>query len=209
MPCVNHPEVQDGLNRCGRCRQPFCADCLVEIKGQSLCADCKVEQVQDLKSGVDTSGGPLQLAGIGRRFVAMFIDGLIFSPVTVGGMFLFGLFNPQQAGAHPEQMGALNPSLILFMLVVLGLNFAYEGFMLQIRGQTLGKMAMGIKVVRPDGGDISGGQAWIRPAVRSGINFIPLVGGCAGLVNYFWAVFTKEKTCLHDLAAKTRVVKLP
>jgi uncharacterized RDD family membrane protein YckC len=81
--------------------------------------------------------------------------------------------------------------------------------MLQLRGQTLGKMARGLKVVRPDGGDISTGQAWVRPLVRDGIGFLSAFAPCASLVNYLWAMFTKEKTCLHDLAAKTRVVKVP
>jgi uncharacterized RDD family membrane protein YckC len=76
----------------------------------------------------------------------------------------------------------------------------YEGFMLQKRGQTLGKMALGLKVVTPDGGEISRGQAWARPALR-------LVLGTCMIIDYLAALVTRERTCLHDMIVKTRVVR--
>jgi uncharacterized RDD family membrane protein YckC len=48
--------------------------------------------------------------------------------------------------------------------------FCYHGFMLQWKGQTLGKMAMKIKVVTPEGGPITG------PAVDPRARLVPAAG---------------------------------
>jgi len=60
-------------------------------------------------------------------------------------------------------------------------------------------MALKVKVVRPDGTPITGGQAWGRALSRALLGFLYLV-------DYIPAFFTKEKTTLHDLIARTRVV---
>ena len=72
--------------------------------------------------------------------------------------------------------------------------------MLQTKnGQTLGKMALKVRVVRPDGSPISPGQAWGRVAMRT-------ILGCLWIVDYIPAFFTPERTTLHDMVAGTRVV---
>ena len=191
LSCRNHPEVIEGLRYCSRCGQAYCPDCLVTIRGNTYCATCKAEQVRDLTSGVDRN--TLELAGIGRRFGALFIDGLILSlPVTL--IIVLGVvavssnsnFNPLW----------IQPGLLL----VIALYVVYEALMLGSRGQTLGKMAMKIRVVRPDGTAISKGQAWGRSFMRQ------ILASCLSIFNYLPAFFTKERTCLHDLVANTRVV---
>ena len=67
-------------------------------------------------------------------------------------------------------------------------------------GQTVGKMALRLRVVRPDGSRISNGQAWGRAVMR-------LVLGCLFIVDYIPYFFTDEKTTLHDMVAGTRVVE--
>lgn len=194
LHCRNHWDVAEGLRPCGRCGQTFCRDCLVDIHGRPYCANCKNEQLLDVRSGVST--GSLSLASIGRRFVALFIDGLVF---TVPFMLIFGgAVAASMAGGklRPEALIALQPLSYLSIVLVL----VYEGLMLSARGQTLGKMAMKIKVVRPDGSDISKGQAWGRAAMRQ------VLVSCLCLFNYLPAFFTAEKTALHDLVASTRVV---
>src|SRR5689334_5718322 len=91
MPCKNHPQVTVDLKPCSRCKQSFCPDCVVELKGQFYCADCKAEQVKDIQSGADST--ELELATIGRRFAAQFIDGLVVA-LPVGAIYaglLFGV----------------------------------------------------------------------------------------------------------------------
>lgn len=194
--CVNHPEVLDGLNTCALCAEKYCPDCLVELKGRRYCAACKVEAVKDIQSGVSSSG--LQIAGIGARFAALFVDGMVTNFIM---MPLFLVLGGVMSAVQPGKDSAAVPLLVLgFYALVIGGVFCYHGFMLQIKGQTLGKMALKIKVVNPDGSKISPGQAWIRTLVWT------LLGGC--LIDYIPAFFNEEKLAIHDMAAKTRVVKV-
>ena len=209
MPCANHPEVLEGLNSCTRCAKKFCGDCLVEIKGGSFCAGCKSEEVKDIQSGVGASK-ELVPAGIGRRFAAQFVDGLLFGLIWLVFAFTMGFFNARSVEEVRSKM------LLLQVIFFFG-SLAYEGIMLQMRGQTLGKMALGIKVVSPDGRPLAPWQAWVRPLVRTGIatvtGIVATTTGTTGtqylaFVDYLPALFTKQKTCIHDLAAKTRVVRV-
>lgn len=192
MSCRNHPDVLEGLRLCSRCSGTFCPDCLVDIQGRPYCATCKREQLLDVRSGVDRT--VLTLAGIGKRFGAVIIDGLIVNlPMYIIMFFL--IIGPISSGTEPSPY--LNFLGIPFMFV----NFFYEALMLQYKeGRTLGKMAVKVRVVRPDGSPISSGQAWGRAAMR-------MVLGCLWIVDYVPAFFSKEKTTLHDMVAGTRVVE--
>jgi len=191
MLCQNHIDVADGVRRCARCGTPFCPDCLVELSGRPYCATCKSEQLLDVRSGVDRS--QIQYSTIGRRFGAVFLDGLL---VAVPMYALMGLliYLPASRGETPNPL--FNFISIPFALI----SLAYEGLMLQLKnGQTLGKMALKVRVVRPDGSPISPGQAWGRVVMRT-------VLGCLWIVDYIPAFFTPEKTTLHDMIAGTRVI---
>ncbi|MBI3855056.1 MAG: RDD family protein [Planctomycetes bacterium] len=195
--CANHPDVLGGLNPCSNCEKSFCPDCLVELKGRRFCAACKLEAVRDIQSGVDSSSG-LQLAGIGARFLAQFIDGFAINLILIPLMVVMGIVI---AAVRPGPDSMVMPLIVFgFYGLLFAAIFCYHGFMLQWKGQTLGKMAMKIKVVTPEGGPISAGQAWIRVLVWF------LLHGC--LIDYIPALFNKEKMAIHDMAARTRVVKI-
>src|ERR1043165_748530 len=192
LACRNHPDAVEGLRYCSRCGQTFCPDCLVTIRGNTFCASCKAEQMRDLASGVDQSA--LELAGIGRRFGALFIDSLVLSiPIIIVMVSVIAVTVSGKSNFNPIWV---QPAA----LVAVGLYVVYEGLMLASRGQTLGKMSMKIKVVRVDGTAISTGQAWGRAFMRQ------ILESCLSIFNYLPAFFTKDRTCLHDLVASTRVV---
>lgn len=195
LHCRNHWDVVEGLRPCSRCGQTFCRDCLVDINGRAYCASCKNEQLLDVRSGV-TVATNLDLADPGRRFVALFIDGFVVGLPFIVLMIvaMVGAFSTNHLS--PEAMMWLQP---LSWLWIIG-QFVYEGLMLAARGQTVGKIAMKVKVVRPDGSDISTGQAWGRAAMRH------VLVSCLCIINYLPAFFTQEKTTLHDMVASTRVV---
>lgn len=191
MLCRNHIDVDAGVRRCARCGIPFCPDCLVEISGRPYCLMCKSEQLLDVRSGVDRS--QVQYATILRRFGAVFLDGLL---VAIPMYALMGvlIFVPASRGQE------VNPLFNLIGIPFAFLSLVYEGLMLQYKnGQTLGKMALKVRVVRPDGSPMSPGQAWGRVVMRT-------VLGCLWIVDYIPAFFTLEKTTLHDMVAGTRVV---
>ena len=173
-----------------------CGNCRVQIGGKPYCANCKDRQVTDIRSGV--AHGQLELASILSRFGAIFIDGLIlYFPVIVLALF-FG-FSTAMSGGEPDS--TMEMGINLLSLLMVPVYIVYEGLMLARDGQTLGKKAVGIRVVTPTGAPISTGQAWGRAALRQ------VFFSCLALVNYLAAFFTKEKTCIHDMAARTRVVR--
>jgi len=191
LACRNHPDVIEGLRYCSRCGQTYCPDCLVTIRGNTFCAACKTEALLDLTSGVDQS--TLDLAGVGRRFVALLVDVLILGiPAGIVGIIV-AVALASSKSPSPEVFMILWP-ISFFIYPV------YEALMLASRGQTVGKIAAKIKVVRTDGTDLSTGQAWGRAFMRQ------ILAGCLALFNYLPAFLTKDRTCLHDLVANTRVV---
>ena len=93
----------------------------------------------------------------------------------------------------------MNGAWNFWFLVPSVIAVTYQALMLAARGQTLGKMALKVKVVSQDGSPISRGQAWGREITRAILGFLYII-------DYIPALFTEQKTTLHDLAAKTRVV---
>src|SRR5436190_17587110 len=178
MICRNHVDVSEGVRRCHRCGSTFCPDCLVDIAGAPYCATCKNEQLLDVRSGVS---GVLDFASIGRRFGASFLDGLVTGIPTL--ILVFAVF-----GLTPRASSRFTSPI--FLIPSIG-AVIYQAAMLKWRGQTLGKMAMKVKVVRPDGTDISGGQAWGREVSRALLGFLYLV-------DYIPVFFTKDKRTVHD-----------
>ena len=193
MICRNHVDVSEGVRRCARCGGTFCGNCLVTIGDQPYCATCKTEQLLDVRSGVDRT--QLRFSGFWQRAGAYMLDYLI-QLVAMYAIFIpVGLL-----GAMSSKGG--DPSLWFLLLYPIGFAvvISYEALMLSKKnGQTVGKMALRIRVVRPDGSPITTGQAWGRATMR-------LILGCLIIVDYVVYFFTDEKTTLHDMAAGTRVV---
>src|SRR5687768_274498 len=82
MNCKTHPSVA-ALDRCAGCAEPFCQNCLVEIRGQKYCASCKVMAIDgppevDGRTPCDEAGQALKYAIIG-----LFCCGIIFSPMAI------------------------------------------------------------------------------------------------------------------------------
>lgn len=171
---------------------------MVWLRGRPYCASCKFEQVRDLLSGIVP--GALDIASTGRRFAGLFIDNMMTTIASYA--LMIPMFLLMVAASSPGRGQDPPVALVLLMYPILfAIPVVYEGLMLQRRGQTLGKMALGTKVVTPDGLDIKAGQAWGRAALKL------ILGSCIG-IDYLPAFFTRERTCLHDLIARTRVVRV-
>ena len=193
--CRNHPDVIEGVRHCSRCGGPFCRDCIVVLGDRLYCSNCKVEHLRDVQSGIDRTR--LNYASVLKRFGAIFIDSLIFNIpfMVVIFVLMFGMITDRR---EPPFWFNFIGFPVMFLM------FFYEALMLQMKnGQTLGKMATKVRVVRADGSPITSGQAWGRAAMRVLLGFM-----CIGIVDYLPALFTDEKTALHDMAAGTRVVEL-
>jgi uncharacterized RDD family membrane protein YckC len=192
MICRNHVDVSEGVRRCARCGGTYCPDCLVTIQGLPYCAVCKSEQILDVRSGVDRS--KLIYASVLKRFAAMLVDGFICAiPAYI---FLFGVMFLTM-----DDTGEPSPLIFIGYIPLIFITPFYEALMMiHKNGQTLGKMALSIRVVSANGAPLTNGQAWGRSFMKL------ILGSCLSIINYIPALFTDEKTALHDMVATTRVV---
>ncbi len=157
----------------------------------------------DQYGAADPLAGMPPLANRFRRLIARIIDGLIVS-IPVSLVFWLATW-----GHRPWEWNDTNQSRQTGLSIIIALvYFLYEGLMLTTRGQTLGKMAMSIRVAMLDNGAIPEGRpGWTRAAVYSLPQVIPCCGFVFWLVNVLWCTWDQPyHQCIHDKAAKTVVV---
>jgi uncharacterized RDD family membrane protein YckC len=147
----------------------------------------------------------------GLRLLAAFIDGFIESlcwlPTSQAvmramlEMMKAGRLTPQDV---METFGAAIfksvPYLIALVLV--------QATLLTLRGQTIGKIIVGLRIVRvPDGSPAGFLRAFLlRGFLPRCLRHVPLVGFLFWIVDNCF-IFRDDKRCLHDLIAGTKVVK--
>lgn len=143
------------------------------------------------------------LADRGTRLGAALLDGLIvglmvYAPLVVG--VLVAGPTPADAGETPGLAGmGLAVMLALVGFVVwLSITIKY----LKANGQSIGKKACGIKIVRRDGAAVSVSRViWLRNVVNTLIGIIPLYGFIDALF-----IFGEARRCIHDHLADTIVI---
>jgi uncharacterized RDD family membrane protein YckC len=77
-------------------------------------------------------------------------------------------------------------------------------------GQTWGKQAVGIRVVRMDGAPVGIGFAFVREVLVKTLLFAYIAGFILyipTIVNYLWPLWDPESRALHDKIVRSRVVK--
>lgn len=150
-------------------------------------------------SVVWSAGSP---AGFWIRGAALFVDAIVFYTA----LLLFALIvmlPPLMAGGigrppDPARVKAVNAGYFVVSFV---LSVGYSVWMHGRWGQTLGKMATGVRVVKPNGEPIGYGRALGR-WFASILSFITFG------IGYLMAGVHSEKRALHDLVAGTRVIKV-
>ena len=132
----------------------------------------------------------MEPVGVGRRAVAVIIDSILLMIVAWAVALLTG--GTTEAGFNLQ--GAP-------FFIVMVISFAYYIVMEKTSGATLGKMAMGLKVVKKDGSALDWGASIIRNLLRivDGM-FFYLVGAIVVWVS-------KNKQRLGDMAGGTLVVR--
>lgn len=153
----------------------------------------------------------VQLADQGKRFGAALIDMLISSSVT-GVPYAYFVIKAAKSGGKSLETSGTSPDelfalaiMILGMLVLLVIN----AIILTKRGQTLGKMCVGIRVVTFPDCQLPGfvKAVLLRLVVNAIICAMPC---CIGFI-YFIVdscfVFSDNRRCVHDLIAGTQVIE--
>jgi uncharacterized RDD family membrane protein YckC len=154
-----------------------------------------------------------ELADLGPRLGAAFLDGIIFAGMVYVPLLIGGILAGATAAtaAQASDTGQISDAGVgLAMLIGFGLGFI--GFVawawltvkyVNENGQSIAKKIVGIKVVRSDGSPAALSRIfWLRNVVNALIGIIPLYG----LIDILF-IFSESRQCLHDKLADTIVVK--
>ena len=143
--------------------------------------------------------GPIETTHVtGRRVVATLIDGFIFG----GAYWLLALaFGDLRTEGEAANWVSNLPAWasVVYGLFVIGYYIVLEGYL----GQTLGKMAVGIKVAAEATGQTPGIAA---AAVRTVLRLID--GLFCYAVAFFTALASAKRQRLGDMAARTLVIRV-
>ncbi len=151
--------------------------------------------------------GTVQLATMGQRFLARLLD------LFVNGLVVFIAFMAGLAGSLGIKNGSATPgsgivaAFFTFVVALSAFALLYEWLLIAFLGATLGKMALGLKVVKERNGQIPGlGSGFVR-------YIIPIVGAFLcyiGTALVYLSPFFDDSGKLqgwHDRAAGTVVIK--
>lgn len=184
---------------------------------KALCAEVRQDQVIRL-----------EMASLGQRFAAKMIDfALIIVPLWVVLTMVFdqafveetqklqndpaAMVNAMQKRA--EKLQASGGMKLPLASLVFDTTLIVNVVLLTLRGQTIGKLCLGIQVVRfPDGRRAGFTKALLLRSVLFTIlvftSFVYFGAvGLALLMADSLMIFRKDRRCLHDLVADTLVTK--
>ena len=137
---------------------------------------------------------------IGRRVLATIVDfillGIVASVLTAPGWLIDG------QGSGQFVQGLSDVLVSVGGLTALIVTFAYFTIMEGNYGQTLGKMVLGIKVVRESDGQLPGTKAAV---LRTLLRIVDSIGYY--LVAFVVALVSGKNQRLGDMVAKTLVVR--
>jgi uncharacterized RDD family membrane protein YckC len=143
--------------------------------------------------------------GFWIRFVAYVLDAFIVSiaaGVIIGAFVAAFLLSDESIDDNKEPLVIIS-GVIVMVLALLVVSWLYEALMTSsVRGATLGKQALGLRIVRADGAQLSFGRATTRHFLK--VMITPLVPLAIG---YLMAAFTNHKRALHDFLADTLVIR--
>jgi uncharacterized RDD family membrane protein YckC len=148
----------------------------------------------------ENQGTPIvdgELSSRGHRLAAAIVDMLILLIAFIPFFVYFGLEKIEEESIEMTVYGFLYGLAVTLIL---------NGYLLYTYAQTIGKHYMGIRVENLDGTQASFSTIFFKRILPiQVVSVIPAVGSIlAGLVNPLF-IFGKEKRCLHDYIAKTKV----
>jgi uncharacterized RDD family membrane protein YckC len=155
--------------------------------------------------------GEKNLGGLGARFGAALIDGLIemlcWLPTSLA---VLAVLREQMQSGTPsisEITAAFQPALVR-SLPYLAVLVVVQCALLSLRGQSIGKLLLGLRIVRSQTGAPAGflHAFLLRGALPWLVTQVPIAGRLFWLVDVCF-IFGEERRCLHDYIASTKVVK--
>ncbi|SDI78328.1 Uncharacterized membrane protein YckC, RDD family [Frankineae bacterium MT45] len=160
--------------------------------------------------------GPVKVATIGQRFLARLVDGVIYAVVFIILLALgVGSITSTTHRVCDTDGYCYNTTsasgfggFLLAMAIFFLFAFLYEWLFIGLKGQTLGKMALGVKVLRQDNGDVPGlGKGFLRQFILGVSSAICWLLGILMYVSVFFDNTGRNQTW-YDKAATTQVISL-
>lgn len=145
----------------------------------------------------------IPLASRWARLGGILIDALIGIAVSLPVVYALGLWDKLTTQT-------INPlDVVLFTVIGFILYLAIHGYLLATRGQSIGKWLLNTRIVDKESNNIL--PLWkvmtLRVLPVSIVSQIPVLGGLLSLADGLF-IFGKEKRCIHDYIAGTKVVKV-
>ena len=195
---MNQEAPVEALFSCSQCGRALAHSDLIQIAGNWVCADCKPAFLSRVMASGVAVTSKWHYGGFWIRVVARLIDGIILGIAQACiALLFFGTFGAQFL---PSVTRSAPIGLLLgFQFLSYAIAIAYDVVFLRYQGATLGKMALGLKVVRSDGESLGWG-------ISVGRYFMYIVSGIILFIGYIMAGFDNEKRALHDRVCDTRVI---
>ncbi|HEX2052109.1 MAG TPA: RDD family protein, partial [Actinomycetota bacterium] len=159
----------------------------------------------------------------GRRFAAWVIDSILLGIVPtallffrmLGAMSDAGLLDPNRPPPSTLEMQEQINQIYSGMageITLIGFVFAIIGYLYYVLmhgtvGKTLGKMAVGIKVIKADGTPCDMAAAAKRGVVHPLGSGVPMVGFAVLMLNGLWPLWDEKHQSLGDKVGGTYVVR--
>jgi uncharacterized RDD family membrane protein YckC len=168
-------------------------------------------------SGYNGYGDPdgVPYAGWGTRLGGYLIDAVIFIPVLLVLYLVFRhthtldvhLMTRRNGNTTRRTLSLLSPLLTAVVFVVYA-TVLYGG----ARGQTVGMMAVGVRVVRDGTHDVLGyGRAFCRALAEQFLRIlgtVTIILGVIWLLDMLFPLWDKKNQTLHDKVVKTVVIRV-
>ncbi|MFM1768710.1 MAG: hypothetical protein RJA22_1239 [Verrucomicrobiota bacterium] len=212
------PVPGDNAVRCSECGDAIHQASAVQYGTVWVCPSCRPAFLQRCAQGTagaagagvpgSTGASPLpfnpgaRFAGFWVRFVAKFIDGIILLFV-IGIPLAIVMLATGTLGTLANGGGDLSGTSLLFQVAIncvsILASVAYNTFFIAKYGATPGKMALGLRIVRSDGSQLTPLRAFGRAWAEQLSNLTCYIG-------HIIAAFDTEKRALQDHICDTRVV---
>jgi uncharacterized RDD family membrane protein YckC len=144
-----------------------------------------------------------------KRLAAHIVDSLLITCVNLVGVVVFiflaatGIIDTdsfESSRGEPQIVPLLNALLVLVFPTIVLMMFQWK--MISVEGQTLGKMLLGIRIVRGDGSSPGFLQGVVlRNWLRVLLSFVPFFA----MVDLAF-IFSDSRRCLHDHMSGTQVI---
>ncbi len=142
------------------------------------------------------------LASRWARLAGSLVDGIVSMIILGPVMYFTGFWERAMSGEVPIL------DTIIYGLLGLVVYLVLNGYLLSKHGQTIGKLVLGTKIISVETNEIL--PLWkvfvVRYLPLAILTNLPLIGPLIVMIDSLF-IFRKDKRCVHDLIAGTKVIK--